>query len=91
MVKIANIDTPDDRLLTIQVFYPKGASVKYIAKDMEVKLSGAADSNKENATPYGFVNGKASPDFALEVTQWKATTNTRAIISPARFTECCPK
>lgn len=80
-LQFACIDTPDDRVLTIQIFYPKETPAKYTAKDMEVNFSGAADGNKDNTTLYGFVNGKAAPDFTLEITQWKATAANKALIS----------
>ncbi len=80
-LQFACIDAPDDRLLTIQVFHPKEAAAKYTAKDMEVNFSGTADGNKDNTVIYGFVNGKATPDFTLEITQWKAAASNKATIS----------
>ncbi|MDW8228646.1 MAG: hypothetical protein RMJ33_02300 [Saprospiraceae bacterium] len=79
-LQFACVDAPDDRILTIQVFYPKEAPARYTAKDMEVNFSGAVDGNPSNTTLFGFVNGKAFPNFTLEITQWKATGN-KALIS----------
>lgn len=74
------VDSPDDRLLTIQVFNPKESTAKYGSKDMEINFSGTIDGNKNNTTIYGFVNRKADTDFTLEITKWQALGN-KAIIS----------
>jgi hypothetical protein len=79
-LQFACVDSPDDRILTIQIFNPKENVAKYTAKDMEVNFSGAIDGNKNNTTIYGFVNGKASPNFNLEITKWQ-TAGTKATIS----------
>ncbi len=71
----------DERLLTIQIFYPKEAPAKYTAKDMEVNFSGSAGEHDKNPSMYGFVNGKSQPDFTLEIKEWKSLGNNRAQIS----------
>ncbi len=79
-LQFACVDSPDDRLLTLQIFNPKESVAKYGSKDMEINFSGAADGNKNNTTIYGFVNGKADTDFTLEITKWQVSGN-KAIIS----------
>lgn len=74
------VDTPDTRTLTVQVFNPKESTASYTAKDMEVNFSGTVDGNSANTTIFGFVNGKASPNFTLEITKWQVSGN-KAIIS----------
>ncbi|MCP9763549.1 hypothetical protein [Lacihabitans soyangensis] len=75
------VDEPDDRNLTIQIFYPKESVAKYTAKDMEVNFSGTADGNTTNTEMYGFVNGKGNTDFSLEITKWQKISSKKAIIS----------
>lgn len=79
-LQFACVDSPDDRLLTLQIFSPKESVAKYGTKDMEVNFSGAADGNKNNTSIYGFVNGKADTDFTVEIMKWQASGN-KAIIS----------
>lgn len=79
-LQFASVDAPDTRSLTIQVFYPKETPAKYSSKDMEVNFSGTVDGNTANTTIFGFVNGKATPNFTLEITKWQASGN-KAIIS----------
>ena len=74
------VDAPDTRTLTILVFNPKESTASYTAKNMEVNFSGTVDGNSANTTIFGFVNGKASPNFTLEITKWQASGN-KAIIS----------
>lgn len=74
------VDAPDTRILTVQVFNPKESTASYTAKDMEVNFSGTTDGNTANTTIFGFVNGKATPNFTLEITKWQASGN-KAIIS----------
>lgn len=81
LLQFASIQSPDDRVMSIQVFNPKESPSKYSVKDMEVNFSGAVDGKKENTTIYGFVNGKADTDFILEITKWHRETDTKAIIS----------
>ncbi|MEW6773966.1 MAG: hypothetical protein AB1304_08210 [Bacteroidota bacterium] len=81
LLQFACIDAPDERLLTIMVFNPKQSVANYTAKDMEVNFSGTADGNKNNTIMFGFVNGKATPNFKLEITKWQASGNNKAIIS----------
>lgn len=78
-LQFACVDSPDDRLLTLQIFNPKESVAKYGSKDMEINFSGAADGNKNNTTIYGFVNGKADTDFTLEITKWQASGNKATI------------
>jgi hypothetical protein len=75
------VDSPDDRILTIQVFKPKESTAKYSVADMEVNFSGTMDGNKNNTTIYGFVNGKADTQFTLEITKWQTVSNNKAIVS----------
>jgi hypothetical protein len=79
-LQFACVDAPDTRVLTIQVFNPKEAPAKYSSKDMEVNFSGTVDGNTANTTIFGFVNGKATPNFTLEITKWQPSGN-KAIIS----------
>jgi hypothetical protein len=79
-LQFASVDAPDTRVLTIQIFNPKEAPAKYSSKDMEVNFSGTIDGNRANTTLFGFVNGKATPNFIVEITKWKASGN-KAIIS----------
>jgi len=74
------VDLPDTRTLTVQIFSPKESTASYSVKDMEVNFSGAVDGNSANTTIFGFVNGKATPNFTLEITKWQALGN-KAIIS----------
>lgn len=74
-LQFACVDAPDTRTLTIQVFNPKESTASYTAKDMEVNFSGTVDGNSANTTIFGFVNGKASPNFTLEITKWQASGN----------------
>lgn len=78
-LQFACVDLPDTRTLTIQIFNPKENVAKYTAKDMEVNFSGAIDGNTANTTIYGFVNGKANPNFTLEITKWQASGNKATI------------
>lgn len=78
-LQFACVDAPDDRTLTIQIFYPKEGIASYSAKDMEVNFSGSSDGNKANSSLYGFVNGKANPNFSLEITKWQASGNKATI------------
>lgn len=80
-LQFACVDSPDDRLLTLQIFNPKESVAKYGSKDMEINFSGAADGNKNNTTIYGFVNGKADTDFTIEITKWQVSGSNKAIIS----------
>jgi hypothetical protein len=73
------VDSPDTRILTIQIFRPKESTAKYTAADMEVNFSGTMDGNTANTTIYGFVNGKANPNFTLEITKWQASGNKATI------------
>lgn len=79
-LQFACVDAPDSRILTIQVFNPKESISNYFFKEMEVNFSGTADGNTANTEMYGFVNGKASPNFTLEITKWQASAG-KAIIS----------
>lgn len=74
------VDSPDTRTLTVQIFNPKESTASYTAKDMEVNFSGTVDGNSANTTIFGFVNGKATPNFTLEITKWQVLGN-KAIIS----------
>jgi hypothetical protein len=80
-LQFASILPPDERLITIQVFSPKESTAKYTAEDMEVNFSGAIDGKKESTTMYGFVNGKAKPNFVLEITNWQKSGDNKALIS----------
>lgn len=71
----------DERLLTIQIFYPKESPAKYTAKDMEVNFSGSAGEHDKNPGIYGFVNGKSLPDFTLEIKEWKSLGSNKVRIS----------
>jgi hypothetical protein len=73
------VDSPDTRILTIQIFKPKESTAKYTAADMEVNFSGTIDGNTANTTIYGFVNGKANPNFTLEITKWQISGNKATI------------
>lgn len=79
-LQFGSVDAPDTRILTVQIFKPKESTASYTAKDMEVNFSGTVDGNSANTTIFGFVNGKASPNFTLEITKWQASGN-KAIIS----------
>lgn len=79
-LQFGSVDAPDTRTLTVQIFNPKESTASYAAKDMEVNFSGAVDGNTANTTIFGFVNGKATPNFTLEITKWQALGN-KAIIS----------
>lgn len=74
------VDSPDTRTLTVQIFNPKESTASYTAKDMEVNFSGTVDGNSANTTIFGFINGKATPNFTLEITKWQ-TSGSKAIIS----------
>lgn len=80
-IQFASTTLPDDRTLTIQVFYPKENPAKYTAKDMEVLFIGSETGQKENILTFGFVNGKGMPNFTLEIKEWKNTGNNKAKIS----------
>lgn len=80
-IQFGSINSPDDRTLTIQVFYPKEGPAKYTAKDMEVLFIGSETGTKENILTFGFVNGKSTPNFTFEVTEWRNTGNNKAKIS----------
>lgn len=80
-LQFASVQAPDERLLTVQVFYPKETPAKYFSKDLEVNFSGSPDGNKANTEMYGFVNGKGNTDFSLEITKWQKISSTKAIIS----------
>lgn len=80
-LQFASVQSPDNRLLTIQVFYPKEAPAAYTASGMEVNFSGATDGKKENTTIFGFVNGRSAPDFRLNITKWQASGDSKAVIS----------
>ncbi len=80
-IQFASINSPDDRTLTIQIFYPKESPAKYTAKDMEVLFIGSETGTKENILTFGFVNGKSMPNFTMEVKEWKNIGNNRAKIS----------
>jgi hypothetical protein len=73
------VDSPDTRILTIQIFRPKESTAKYTAADMEVNFSGTTDGNTANTTIYGFVNGKLFPNFSLEITKWQVSGNKATI------------
>jgi hypothetical protein len=80
-LQFASVQTPDERLLTVQVFYPKETPAKYASKDLEVNFSGTPDGNIANTEMYGFVNGKGNTDFSLEITKWQKVSPTKAILS----------
>jgi hypothetical protein len=80
-LQFASVRAPDERLLTVQVFYPKETPAKYASKDLEVNFSGSPDGNKANTEMYGFVNGKENTDFSLEITKWQKVSSTKAILS----------
>lgn len=80
-IQFASTTLPDDRTLTIQVFYPKESPAKYTAKDLEVLFIGSETGQKENILTFGFVNGKSMPNFTFEVKEWKNTGNNKAKIS----------
>lgn len=79
-LQFGSVDAPDTRTLTVQIFNPKESTASYTAKDMEVNFSGTVDGNSANTTIFGFVNGKATPNFTLEITKWQVLGN-KAIIS----------
>lgn len=81
LLQFGSIISPDDRIISIQLFNPKEMPAKYGVKDLEINFSGAIDGKKENTTLYGFVNGKADTDFTVEITQWKVVSGTKAVIS----------
>ena len=80
-LQFASVQTPDERLITIQVLYPKETPAKYVSKDLEVNFSGTPDGNTAHTEMYGFVNGKGNTDFSLEITKWQKISSTKAIIS----------
>ena len=80
MLQFACVDSPDERLLTIQVFNPLESIKKYTALDMEVNFSGTADGLKDNTEMYGFVYKKGDTNFTMEITKWQKVGN-KVIIS----------
>ena len=80
-LQFASLQTPDERLITIQVLYPKETPAKYASKDLEVNFSGTPDGNTAHTEMYGFVSGKGNTDFSLEITKWQKVSATKAIIS----------
>ncbi|MDP1816042.1 MAG: hypothetical protein Q8K92_16455 [Leadbetterella sp.] len=80
-LQFASVQAPDERLLTVQVFYPKETPAKYFSKDLEVNFSGTPDGNTTHTEMFGFVNGKGNTDFSLEITKWQKVSSTKAIIS----------
>lgn len=72
--------SPDDRVLTIQIFNPKETPSTYTVNDMEVNFSGAVDGKAAHTTLFGFVNGKGDTDFRVDITKWLTGTG-KAIIS----------
>jgi hypothetical protein len=78
-LQFACVDAPDDRILTLQIFKPKEATANYSAADMEVNFSGTRDGNRNNTAIFGFVNGKAKPNFTLEITKWQTSGNKLVI------------
>ncbi|MBK6975903.1 MAG: hypothetical protein IPH28_01305 [Cytophagaceae bacterium] len=80
-LQFASVQTPDERLITIQVLYPKESPAKYVSKDLEVNFSGTPDGNTAHTEIYGFVNGKGNTDFSLEITKWQKVSSSKAIIS----------
>jgi hypothetical protein len=80
-LQFASVQSPDERLITIQVFYLKETPTKYTAKDLEVNFSGTPNGDTKATEMYGFVNGKGDTDFSLEITKWQKISATKAIIS----------
>ena len=80
-LQFASVQAPDERLLTVQVFYPKETPAKYFSKDLEVNFSGTPDGNTTHTEMFGFVNGKGNTDFSLEITKWQKVSSTKALIS----------
>ncbi|MBK9510233.1 MAG: hypothetical protein IPO04_12625 [Cytophagaceae bacterium] len=80
-LQFASVQTSDERLITIQVLYPKESPAKYVSKDLEVNFSGTPDGNTAHTEIYGFVNGKGNTDFSLEITKWQKVSSSKAIIS----------
>jgi hypothetical protein len=80
-LQFASVQAPDERLLTVQVFYPKETPAKYFSKDLEVNFSGTTDGNTTHTEMFGFVNGKGNTDFSLEITKWQKVSSTKALIS----------
>jgi hypothetical protein len=80
-LQFGSVQTADERLLTVQVFYPKETPAKYFSKDLEVNFSGTPDGNTTHTEMFGFVNGKGNTDFSLEITKWQKVSSTKAIIS----------
>jgi hypothetical protein len=80
-LQFASVQSPDERLMTIQVIYPKETPSKYTAKDLEVNFSGTPDGNTKYTEMFGFVNGKGDTDFSMEITKWQKVSATQAIIS----------
>lgn len=80
-LQFASVQAPDERLLTVQVFYPKETPAKYASKDLELNFSGSPDGNTAHTEMYGFVNGKGNTDFSLEITKWQKVSSTKALIS----------
>jgi hypothetical protein len=79
-LQFAAANAPDERILTIQIFNPKEAKAKYTAADLEINFSGSPDGNKDNTVLYGFVNGKATENFNIEISKWQRSGN-KVIIS----------
>lgn len=71
--------SPDDRVLTIQIFNPKEAPFTYTVKDMEVNFSGATDGKADHTTLFGFVNGKGDTDFKVDITKWQTGADKATI------------
>jgi hypothetical protein len=80
-LQFASVQAPDERLLTVQVFYPKETPSKYFSKDLEVNFSGSPDENTAHTEMFGFVNGKGSTNFSLEITKWQKISATKVIVS----------
>jgi hypothetical protein len=80
-LQFASVHSPDERLITIQVFYPRETPTKYTAKDLEVNFSGTPNGDTKATEMFGFVNGKGDTDFCLEITKWQKVSATKAIIS----------
>jgi hypothetical protein len=80
-LQFASVQNPDERLITIQVFYPKETPTKYTVKDLEVNFSGTTNGDTKATEMFGFVNEKGDTDFSLEITIWQKVSSTKAIIS----------
>lgn len=80
-LQFSSVMLPDNRTLTLQVFYPKEIPAKYSAKDLEVLFIGSEAGEPGKSEMYGFVNGEKFPNFTLEIKEWKSIDNSKAIIS----------